>query len=279
MLFPPNANPLRRLVFGFLAVTLFALFVSAKEAAADIQISGSSTIMPIVKAAGRAFFEKTGIRILVTGGGSSVGVREVLAGTSHIGMVSRTLHPDEAGRLNANTIGHDGIAIIVNSTNPMERTTSPTVNQIFSGRIDRWEKIDEFTGEIILVVKANGRSTRELFDDFFGLKGVGVPSAHVIGSNAEGIVFVAGDPWAISYVSVGTAEKARTRGVHIKLLELDGVQASTSMIKQERYPLMRPLNLVTVGAPELEERRFIDFLIGPEGQAIVEDQNFIRVTE
>ena len=71
--------------------------------------------------------------------------------------------------------------------------------------------------------------------------------AFIIGSNTEDIAFIAGDPYAIGYVSIGSAELALKKGANIKLLKLEGIDASIENVKNKTYPLTRPLNVVTRG--------------------------------
>ena len=88
---------------------------------------------------------------------------------------------------------------------------------------------------------------------------------------------MAGDRDAIGYVSIGSAAAAAATGTPVKTLSLDGVPAAPEEVASGRYPLMRDLNLVTVGEPRGLAREFIDFLVGPEGQAVVAEQHFVPI--
>ena len=57
------------------------------------------------------------------------------------------------------------------------------------------------------------------------------------------------DPWALAYVSIGSAQFAEAQGTAVKRLTLDGVEATTAAVANGTWPLMRPLNLVTKGEP------------------------------
>lgn len=71
----------------------------------------------------------------------------------------------------------------------------------------------------------------------------------VIGDNQQGIKSVAANPGAIGYVSIGTAEYEENHATPIKLISLHGVAATVGNVKDGTFPLSRPLNLVTKGAP------------------------------
>lgn len=253
--------------------------VGSWSARADVTIVGSSTILPVVKQAAKLFSEQTGIPVHTKGGGSGAGIKGALARTADIGMVSRALKETEEDRLTSITIGWDGIAVIVNNRNALKGVSHQQVVDIFTGMVTNWRDLGGCDCRIVPVVKRHGRSTRELFDRFFGLgETAPPPRAHTIGSNAEAIVFVAADPMAVGYVSVGSVERARTSGARIRPLALNGISATMVTVVDGSYPLTRPLNLVTAGTPSEEARRFIDFLLGPQGQKVVRDQGFEPVS-
>ena len=164
---------------------------------------------------------------------------------------------------------------------------------------------------IILISKEEGRSTLDLFLKYFALEGKEVGEgkkkvmvhrkippkpakdakpptaepfstvkAQLIGPNKEAIAALMTKPSAIAYVSVGTGQEmaAKTKG-RIKLLDLDGVKATVANVASGKYPLRRPLNVMTKGKPTGLAKDFIDFLTGPEGQKIVSSQGFIPISQ
>ena len=98
--------------------------------------------------------------------------------------------------------------------------------------------------------------------------------SRIIGPNREAIAAVMLNPKAIAYVSVGLAEQLAAKTKRLKLLKLDGVQPSSATVAGLTYPLCRPLNLTTKGAPAGAAKKFIDHILGPAGQKIVEEQGY-----
>jgi len=98
-----------------------------------------------------------------------------------------------------------------------------------------------------------------LFVQHFGLANEQIRASVVIGDNEQGIKTVAGNPGAVGYVSVGAAEYAATHEVAIRLLPLDGVPASIETVKDGRFSLSRPLNLVTRGQAQGLAEDFIAY--------------------
>ncbi len=260
------------------AVFLFFALAAPRHIWADISVVGSSTILPIVRDAGKVFYGLTGIRIVAKGGGSRVGIKATLAGTADIGMVSRSFSSEEAEKLQAHLIGHDGIAVILNSTIPLNKISRQQVVNIYSGAIKNWKALGGKDMEITVIAKKDGRSTRWLFDRFFSPEKV-VSTAHLVGSNVEAIILVAGDPTAVGYVSIGSAEHAVDLGLQLKLLALDGVEATSNNVASKKYPLLRPLNLATLGKPGEDARRFIEFLRSKQGQGLVKKNHFVMINK
>ena len=253
-----------RHLFTIIGVTC-VLLISVQHSLADVRVRGSSTILPIIKKAATLFQQKTGIKVIARGGGSTLGVSSVLQGSADIGMVSRHLQELERLQLTPYTIGQDGIAVIVNLDNPVSSLTHQQVITLFSGSMQHWSELGGENRRIVLVTKKQGRATKTLFENYFALKEYIPPTTRKIGSNAEAIMFVAGDPYSIGYVSVGTALNAKKIGIPINTVSLDGVPATIDNVATGRYPLLRPLNLVLGGEPSLEALQFVRFVQGHDG--------------
>jgi len=63
----------------------------------------------------------------------------------------------------------------------------------------------------------------------------------------------------------------------VKVLPLDGVEATEENASNGTYPVVRPLNMLTNGEPQGVVKAFLDFVLGPEGQAIVRAEGYIPV--
>jgi phosphate transport system substrate-binding protein len=109
------------------------------------------------------------------------------------------------------------------------------------------------------------------------LKNTDVKPQVIIGDNQQGIKTVVGNPDAIGYVSVGTAEYETGLGAALKLLPLAGIAASVENVRNRSFPLSRPLNLVTHGAPAGIAKTFIEFASSPQVNDLIEAQYFVPV--
>lgn len=253
------------------------------DAITELRISGASTIQPIIEALRDAFERETGVRLLVTGGGSGRGIRDVMEGTSSVGMVSRSLRDSEQADLRHTTFALDTLVFVVNAANPRRNITRSDLVALYT-RADDWSQFAEgFDWPLHRVSKEVGRSTLDLFEEFTGLTSPDRPGAMgtlinprsvVIGSNLEVATLVGGLRGGVGYLSLGAAASLRDQGLPIRVLDLGGVAPSVRTIESGQYPIRRELNLVY-----LESNPAIDALLAllgsPVGQQVIESTGFI----
>lgn len=281
-----NCCPALRRTTGTLLVlavlaALAALGACSKKsdvANTRLTLSGSSTIAPLAQELGARFEQlHPGVKIDVQAGGSARGVTDARQGLAQIGLVSRGPKPEEAN-LKWHTIARDGIAVIVHSDNPVKELTADQVIAIYTGKERNWHNAGGKEQTITVVNKAEGRSTLELFLHHFKLKASEVKADVVIGDNQQGIKTVAGNPNAIGYVSIGSAEYEAKHGSSIKLLPLNGIAPSTATVVDGSFPLARPLNFVTKEVPTGLTKEFIDFAQSAQADSLIEKQYFVPLT-
>jgi phosphate transport system substrate-binding protein len=244
--------------------------------ASKLTLTGSSTVAPLMSEVAKRFEAKNpGVRVDVQMGGSSRGISDARQGLADIGMVSRNLKDDETD-LEAHAIALDGVAMIVHGSNPITSLTDEQIVSIFTGKITNWKDVGGPDASIVVVNKAEGRSTLELFAHYFKLKNSDIKAQVVIGDNQQGIKTVEGNPHAIGYVSIGTAEYSVKHGEPLKMLPMAGVEASLENVRNRTFPLSRPLHLVTKKGVQNElAQKLITFTTAPENNDLVEKQYFV----
>ena len=264
---------------GFAPIAILAALTTlsgcGRQQGQRITVTGSSTVAPLATEIGKQFEQQNpGWRVDVQMGGSSRGIADVRSGSAMVGMVSRALKPAERD-LKARTIALDGIALIVNKANPIQNLSDAQIVGIYTGKIRNWREVGGAAAPITVVNKAEGRSTLELFLEHFKLKAPQVKASIVIGDNQQGILTVSKDPNAIAYVSIGTASYEATHGAAIRLLPLEGTPPTLAAVQSGRYPLARPLNLVTRPDPTPPVRRFLDYASSPQVDGLINKQFFV----
>lgn len=258
---------------------MVALFLAGcGESSSTLTVTGSSTIAPLMAELAERYETETGIQVDVQSGGSGRGIADVRQGVADLGMVSRALKPDEQD-LDGHLVGRDGIAIIVNSENPVPMLSDDQIRAIYTGKTRRWENGPGAGRDITVVHKAQGRSTQELFLAYFKLENSQVQPDRIIGENQQGIKAVAGDPFAIGYVSIGTAIYEAEHGTPIRLLPLEGNPASLAVLEQGDYPLARELNLVSRGALSQPVADFLAFVTRTDMADVYHDYYFLPVAQ
>jgi phosphate transport system substrate-binding protein len=250
-----------------LIVSLFPLLLAAES---RLIITGSTSVAPLMMEIAKRFESRhPGVRIDVQTGGSSRGLADAKSGLAHIGMVSRAITP--ADGVFGHMVARDGVAMIVHASNPIKELTRQQTIGVYTGKVTDWSEVGGRPGRITVVNKAEGRSTLEVFCHHFGLKNADIKAQSVIGENEQGVKTVAGNPGAIGYVSIGTAQVAVESGVSIRLLPMGGAAATAVAVQDGTWPMSRPLNLVTKDKPEGLVKEFLAYSLSKDVDDLIND--------
>lgn len=259
----------RNLLLLPLAVAALSAACARGTAARELIVAGSTSIQPFADRWAEAYMARhPGRPVSVQGGGSSAGIRAARSGAAQIGTSSRDLRPDEKD-LKEIVVARDGLAVIVHPRNPLGGLTLEQARHIFFGEIRDWANIGGRAGPITVVTREEGSGTRGAFQELVMGKLRIAKGAIVEDSNGTVREIVAGDPNAVGYISLGLVDD------RVKALALDDVPASEANILASRYKLVRPFLFVTNGEPDREAGPFIDFVLSPEGQKLIQLEGLI----
>ncbi len=257
---------------------------NAAPAGERLVIKGSDTIgAELIPPMREAYIAKGhGTTFEIAAEGSTTGLIALIEGdenSCHIAMSSRELSALERARAKAKgldlretTIAHDGIAVVVNAKNPVSGLTRQQVEEIFAGDIADWSAVGGGPGPISVYARNASSGTYSGFRWLAMQKRDYAPSAQKMAGNQQVAAEVAHNPNGIGYIGMPYAA-----GAGLKVLRIDGRLPSLGTIQDGTYPYSRPLFLYTRGEPEEEVARFIAFVLGREGQAIVRDHGFIPI--
>jgi phosphate transport system substrate-binding protein len=168
-------------------------------------------------------------------------------------------------------IAYDGIAVIVHPSNPLNNLGIEQLRQIFLGRITDWRDLGQRPHPIDLITREEGSGTREAFEHLVMNQQEISPAALVQDSNGSVRELVAGDPHSLGYISAGLVDE------RVKAVTIEGVAPSPENIKNRRYQLRRRFLLVSRGAPGRGCQEFIDFILSPQGQQILEKEGLVGI--
>jgi phosphate transport system substrate-binding protein len=269
----------------FALLIALLLFVSGEGslAAKGVSVSGSTTVMPLGEAAAEEFnFIQAEYHVSVTGGGSGAGINNIAEGRSDVAMASREVTQDEKTKygnsFQEHLVGYDGIGVAVSREvydEGVQNLSKNQIKEIYNGEIIKWNQVGGPDKGIYVISREQGSGTTDTFNEvILGDKKTQTPGVKTIAmSSAEVKTAIAGSDRAIGYLGY-----SYTQGKGIGVIALDGQQMTIETIKRGSYPLARKLYLVTFGPPTPGAKAYIDFLSGPYGQKIAEENGFIPAT-
>lgn len=245
----------------------------------DLIISGSSTVFPIADLAAEDFQNlHPDVNIQVEGPGSGTGVAKASDDTADIGMASRNVKASEllkAPKLVLFGVAKDSVSVVVNPGNPLASTLDLTVEQvreIFTGQIRNWSELGGPNHKINVYSREEGSGTRGTFMEFVEIaEGEFAADASVQQGNSAMKASVVGDPYGIAYLSLGYIDST------VAPAKIEGSEGTVENVLAGKYPFQRVLWMFTNGKPSELEQAYLDYVMGPEGQSIVEEEGFIPI--
>ena len=270
-------HPLAVLVLPVFALAA-VLGLSACDSAASagqITVAGSTTCLPIAEVAAEAFEEETGVNVLVSGLGSSAGIEAVSNGTAEIATSSRSLNADEQ-KLGLTTIpiAHDGIAVIVNTENPVQNLSVEQLRGIYAGEIANWSEVGGPDLPIQLVNRDEASGTREAFKSIVMDGAPFDRSAAVLSGTGQVRDVVSRTPGAIGYISLGFVESAYAE-TEVRAISVNHVEPSESTIASGGYPISRDLYFFTKGEATGPTAEYIDYVLSEDMDKQIREAGFI----
>lgn len=182
-------------------------------------------------------------------------------------QIAVTDQPDPA--LKATQIAWDGIAVIVNFSNPVKALSSAQVRGLFSAQIINWSELDGATTNVEVVPRTAANNLTAGFKDSLGLTERMVASAAPVRSDQNVLSLVSGRDATISYISLAAALKAQEDGISIQILTIDQVDPGDATVKNGRYRLRRPVFMLTGTQPDPLTESFLSFVRSVNGQELL----------
>jgi phosphate transport system substrate-binding protein len=251
------------------------LGILSGTASAQIAYVGSSTLGEnIIPEAAKAFIAKTGIPFgSIEIQGSGKGLEMVLRGDAQLAGVSRSLTFEEKQRrIYYRIIGYDAVGVFVHPANPLTTLTKQQLKAVYTGRVTNWKEVGGVDAPIVLItlILGSGRGlVTELQDNI--MNGAAYREDRIeVERQLDAVAALVPEPYGITAASPAFVRPG------IKALAIDGFAPEPQHVQSGAYLLSRPLLLVSQAHPPGQVKRFIDFVLGPEGQEIVA-RNFVPV--
>jgi phosphate transport system substrate-binding protein len=216
--------------------------------------------------------------------GSKVAFECLGDGSCDVGMASRPVQLDEVNKLSSlgdltslaaeHVIGLDGIAVIVNRGNGVNKLTIAQIDALFEGKITNWSQVGGTPGDVHPYIRDKKSGTYDTFVQFV-THGRDLPTGRAKVDDSDGIAAgVAHDEGGIGFV--GLPYVGDTKAVAVQDGDATPLAPTPFTIATEDYPFSRRLYLYTPPnrvAPMAA--KFVDFALSDDGQKVVAQTGFV----
>lgn len=286
-------NTVPRLLHALSASCVVAALSGCGPAAGDsIQNKGSDTMLEVAQSWAEAYYPRASVE--VSGGGSGVGISALIAGTVDIANCSRTMKEEEIAKAEAHegghpveyTVGYDALAIYVHKDNPIEEISMEELKEVFGegGEITKWSELGvEVAGCGSDTIQLAGRQSSSGTYEYFRESVLGKQGKYRLNINEQNgsralVQFVGNTPCAIGYSGMGY-KTDRVKFVKVKVDSKAAIPPSAKAVHDGTYPIARPLFMYTPAQPAAHVKDYIDWVRGPEAQAMLEKIGYVPLPE
>jgi phosphate transport system substrate-binding protein len=249
-----------------------------------VTVKGSDTMVIMSQKWAEVYMQKNpGSTIQVTGGGSGVGIAALINGSTDIANSSRPMKAAEVDKLKQryNTLGieipcaKDGITVYLNKANPVSELTVRQIGDIFAGKITNWKQVGGPDAGIKLYGRESSSGTFVYFKDNV-VKADYSPSCQTLPGTAAIVNAVKKDKYSVGYGGAAYAEGVKD--CKVKKDDKSPAYAPTAeTIKNKTYPISRYLYMYLKSRPTGETKKFIDWILSPEGQNLIASVGYFPV--
>ena len=264
---------------------LLGLPTTPAQAAGTVTIRGSDTMVILGQRWAEDYMKKNPNTVLqVTGGGSGTGISALINGTTDICASSRAMKPQEKEKLRDrynNTgseipVARDGLAVYVSASSPLTEISIPDLKGIFTGKITNWKQLGGPDNNIIVYSRENSSGTYVFFKEAVLGGADFTPRAQTMPGTAAVVNAVAKEKFGIGYGGAAYA-----KGIKILKVKKDAgspaINPEKKTVLDGTYPLARPLFFYLRAKAVGDIKSFIDWVLTPEGQGIVEKVGYYPV--
>ena len=261
----------------FILSGLFALSLTSPSQAKDpnpAQITWAGcgiTKKAFMAELAKAYENKTGVQILLQGGGATRGIRDTVHQQMDMGGSCRMNLPEEnRSELHASMhpVAWDALAVITHKKNPVTNLTSEQIQKIYKGKITNWKQLGGRNAPVHLYIRRGkisgvGYAIRQyLFKD--STSEFVTAKEYIMRSSGPLEKSIEKDIDGIGITGVSSARKR-----DVKILSLDNKSPTYDNVMRGKYVLYRPLYLVTTPTPSAKVRDFVSFAMSKEGREII----------
>ncbi|HRH61705.1 MAG TPA: PstS family phosphate ABC transporter substrate-binding protein [Bacteroidia bacterium] len=256
---------------------------SKNKKAIRLHIKGSDTVYPLTKLLSTSFQQQNPIySFVVEGGGSTAGIADLLAGKVDVAAASRALKPAEKAKvdslkleLHTYTIAYDGLAVIVNAQNNLDKITKEQLQAIYQGKITNWKELGGSKEKINVYALEKNNSSDEFFKDKIMGEENYASTINRFSKPSEMLRKIASNKNAIGYYnSLQLNSKVKYLSVSYDSSK-SFIAPNAFNFQNGTYPISRAMYYYTTTAKEAEMKLFIDFTHSLLGKRNIVEKGFI----
>jgi serine/threonine protein kinase/ABC-type phosphate transport system substrate-binding protein len=247
----------------------------AVPAETKLSFVGDNAMEKITQKMAERFHEKyPDWDLVITGGGSAIGIVAAGTDTANFGMSRLAITNRESNRfpeLQTIPIALNPLRVIVNQENPVKDITLDELRRILQGKVTNWEALGGPNAPIHLYVPNNDNDTIQAFSLMFMNGELITDQITFLDNNDKVVDAVLDDPNGIALLSLAVDQRDAV------VILINGVFPDDENVQNNRYPLTMELQYVTNGELSREEQIFLDFVFGEEGNEVLRGFGLIPV--
>ena len=265
---------------------------SGSKKTVEIRAKGSDTLIQLATAWAEAYRKVSpNVFVNASGGGTGTGVAALENNTTDICDASREMKPEERAKVKQVTgkdvkeftVAYDALAVYSHPSNPIKEISVEELREIWAegGSITSWDQVNPaIKGKIVLFGRQNNSGTYDYFREHVCGKKEGKQrefrgGISEMNGSAEVVENVAKTSLGLGYSGMGyKTPNVNWLKVSNKKGE-PGIEPGTDVARTGKYPIARKLYLYTAGEPTGEVKAYIDWILSPTGQKIVEQEGFV----
>jgi phosphate transport system substrate-binding protein len=249
---------------------------SASENTGAVKASGSTALLPFLKA-GQEEFQKKNPKIMVNiaGGGSFTGQNQVVSGAVDIGNSDVALDAklNDKGLVEHRLVGIPFVFVAHKDVKVDNLTTQQYVD-IMTGKIANWKDVGGQDQKITLIHRSASSGSRATIQELVLKTNKFTDNAVIQDSNGAVRAAIGSTAGGFGYVDVAYVDAT------LKVLAVDGVKYSMADVTSGKYKILTFGRMYTKGQPQGAVKAFIDFVTGKEFQdAYAEKSGFVPLAK
>src|SRR5215472_9772932 len=247
-----------------------------------VTVKGSDTMVILGQRWAETYMkDNPGLTIQVTGGGSGTGIAALINGQADICESSRPMKDKEKQDVQdkrgqpavEQKVALDALAIYVNKKSPPTEISIPALAKIYTAQTTSWKDVGGPDHAIVLYGRENNSGTYGYFKEHVLQNKDFAPATQTLAGTSAVVNAVKGDQYGIGYGGIAYLEGIRALKVK-KDDSTPAVAPSLETAQNGAYPISRFLYFYTAGTPTGNMKKFIDWVLGPEGQKVISDVGY-----